>query len=125
LYQRSCCSTSRPAIIVFEALQQGRKHWQYLRLKSLWHRPYVITNSSVGPFIRVTGLKPSPTPPKALIAINREKPYLSTDSNGNYVVVMPGLQTNSVGTTLASGPIPAVPVSIDQFYLKNSTSRNL
>jgi hypothetical protein len=47
----------------------------------------------------------------------REKPYLSMDSNSNYVVVVPNLATNSIGTTWVSGPTPGVSISIDQFYL--------
>jgi hypothetical protein len=47
----------------------------------------------------------------------REKPYLSMDGSGNYVVMLPSLQTNSLGTTWATKSTPAVPVSIDRFYL--------
>jgi hypothetical protein len=47
----------------------------------------------------------------------REKPYLSLDSNSNYVVIVPALQTNSFGTTWASGPTPGVSIPISQFYL--------
>jgi hypothetical protein len=47
----------------------------------------------------------------------REKPYLALDSNSNYVVMVPALKTNSIGTTWASGPTPAVSVPISQFYL--------
>ena len=31
----------------------------------------------------------------------REKPYLYVDSNTNYFVMVPNLETNSLGTTLA------------------------
>jgi len=47
----------------------------------------------------------------------REKPYLSTDARGNYVVMVPDLQTNSVGTTWAAGPTPATSVPTGRFYL--------
>lgn len=47
----------------------------------------------------------------------REKPYLSLDSNTNFVVMVPDLETNSSGTTWAGGPTPGVSVSISQFYL--------
>jgi hypothetical protein len=47
----------------------------------------------------------------------REKPYLSMDNNGKYIVMVPGLQTNSVGTTWTAGPTPAVSVPIDRFYV--------
>jgi hypothetical protein len=47
----------------------------------------------------------------------REKPYLSMDSNSNYVVMVPALQTNSLGTTWANGPTPGVSIPISQFYI--------
>jgi hypothetical protein len=47
----------------------------------------------------------------------REKPYLSMDKSGNYIVMVPSLQTNSLGITWATKCTPAVPVSIDRFYL--------
>jgi hypothetical protein len=46
-----------------------------------------------------------------------EKPYLSLDSNTNYVVMVPSLETNSQGTTWATGPTPGVSIPISQFYL--------
>ena len=46
-----------------------------------------------------------------------EKPYLYLDSNGNYVVMVPALQTNSLGTTWAAGPTPGVSIPISQFYV--------
>jgi hypothetical protein len=59
----------------------------------------------------------------------REKPYLSLDSNSNYVVVVPALVTNSSGTTWAKGPTPGVTNPISQFYfarpgIDNSASIN-
>jgi hypothetical protein len=47
----------------------------------------------------------------------REKPYLYVDSNTNYFVLVPKLETNSLGTTWANGPTPGVSVPISQFYL--------
>jgi Domain of unknown function (DUF5011) len=52
----------------------------------------------------------------------REKPYLSLDSNGNYIVMVPALQTNSVGTTWTAGPTPGVSVPISQFYVAHADS---
>ena len=52
----------------------------------------------------------------------REKPYLSMDSNSNYVVMVPALQTNSVGTTWANGPTPGVSIPISQFYIARADS---
>jgi len=47
----------------------------------------------------------------------REKPYLSIDTNGNYFVVVPNLETNSSGITWSSGPTPGASIPITQFYL--------
>ena len=47
----------------------------------------------------------------------REKPYLSMDSNSNYVVIVPNLATNSLGTTWATGPTTGISIPISQFYL--------
>ena len=48
-----------------------------------------------------------------------EKPYLYLDTNGNYAVMVPALETNSIGTTWAAGPTPGTSVPISQFYLAN------
>ena len=50
----------------------------------------------------------------------REKPYLTLSNNGNYVVIVPALQTNCLGTTWANGPTPGISVPIDQFYLAHA-----
>jgi hypothetical protein len=47
-----------------------------------------------------------------------EKPYLYIDTNGNYNVMVPSLETNgTAGTTWSSGPTPGVSIPISQFYL--------
>lgn len=47
----------------------------------------------------------------------REKPYLALDSGSNFVVVVPNLRTNSIGTSWSSGPAPGVSLPISSFYL--------
>ena len=54
----------------------------------------------------------------------REKPYLALDSNSNYVVMVPALQTNTLGTTWAAGPTPGVSVPISQFYVAHADTDN-
>ena len=49
--------------------------------------------------------------------VTREAPYLYMDASGNENVFVPSAQTNSSGTTWASGPTPGVPIPIDQFYV--------
>src|SRR6266581_7044179 len=51
-----------------------------------------------------------------------EKPYLYLDTNGNYAVMVPALQTNSVGITWAAGPTPGVSLPIGQFYVAHADS---
>ena len=53
-----------------------------------------------------------------------EKPYLYLDTNGIYAVMVPALETNSSGTTWASGPTPGVSIPIGQFYVAHSDSDN-
>jgi Invasin, domain 3/Bacterial Ig-like domain (group 1)/Bacterial surface protein, Ig-like domain len=53
-----------------------------------------------------------------------EKPYLYLDTNGNYAVMVPALQTNSVGTTWAAGPTPGVSLPISRFYVAHADSDN-
>jgi hypothetical protein len=54
----------------------------------------------------------------------REKPYLSMDSSNNFVVIIPNLQTNRIGTTWGTGPTPGISVPISQFYLAEPTLDN-
>jgi hypothetical protein len=49
--------------------------------------------------------------------VTREAPYLYVDGAGNENVFVPSAQTNSSGTTWASGPTPGVSIPIDQFYV--------
>ena len=54
----------------------------------------------------------------------REKPFLSIDSNGNYIVMVPNLRSNTVGTSWASGATPSVSVGLGQFYLAHQAVDN-
>ncbi|HET7891440.1 MAG TPA: coagulation factor 5/8 type domain-containing protein [Candidatus Sulfotelmatobacter sp.] len=53
--------------------------------------------------------------------VTREAPYLYLDTNGNYNVFVPAVQTNSSGTTWASGPTPGYSIPIGNFYVAQST----
>jgi len=53
-----------------------------------------------------------------------EKPYLYLDSGSNYAVMVPGLQTNTLGTTWASGLTPGVSVPLSQFYIAQAGTDN-
>jgi hypothetical protein len=49
--------------------------------------------------------------------VTREAPYLYLDSNGNYNVFVPGVQTHSTGTTWAAGPTPGYSLPIGNFFI--------
>jgi hypothetical protein len=66
--------------------------------------------SSCGPY---TTLATSP--------VTREAPYLYIDSNGNYNVFVPAMQTNSSGTTWASGATPGASIPINKFFVAQPT----
>ncbi len=53
-----------------------------------------------------------------------EKPYLYLDTNGNYAVMVPALQTNTIGTTWATGPTPGISIPISQFYVAQADTDN-
>jgi hypothetical protein len=54
--------------------------------------------------------------------VTREEPYLYQDSSGNYNVFVPAVQTNSVGTTWASGPTPGSSIPISKFFIAQPTN---
>jgi hypothetical protein len=61
-----------------------------------------------------------PSPPYTTLAtspVTRERPFLYVDSAGNYKVFVPAVQTNSSGTTWASGPTPGTSVPINRFFI--------
>ncbi len=53
-----------------------------------------------------------------------EKPYLYLDTNGNYAVLVPALQTNSFGVTWGNGPTPGTSIPITQFYIAQAGADN-
>ena len=69
-----------------------------------------------------------PTPPYTVITqtpLIREKPYLFINGDGNYFVMVPGLETNGTrGITWANGTGPGTPLPIDRFYLAHSGRDN-
>ena len=86
---------------------------------SVWNMVFVgVSNSPSGTW---------PSPQYTVITntpLVREKPYLYVDSNTNYFVMVPNLETNSMGTTWATGPTPGVSVPISQFYLAHAGADN-
>ena len=53
--------------------------------------------------------------------VTREAPYLYIDSEGDYRVFVPAVQSNSSGTTWASGATPGSSVSIRKFFVAQPT----
>lgn len=67
-----------------------------------------------------------PSPPYTAITntpLVREKPYLM-ESNNNFVVMVPNLETNSFGITWANGPTPGTAIPISQFYIAQAGADN-
>src|SRR5262249_32087900 len=53
--------------------------------------------------------------------VTREAPYLYVDSNGNYNVFVPSVQSNSVGTTWDSGATAGSFIRIEKFFMAKPT----
>jgi hypothetical protein len=53
--------------------------------------------------------------------VTREAPYLYLDSNGNYKVFVPAVQSNSAGTTWAGSPTPGYALPIKNFFIAQPT----
>jgi hypothetical protein len=49
--------------------------------------------------------------------VTREAPYLYTDSNGNYNVFVPAVQTNTSGATWTGGATPGSSIPISAFFV--------
>ena len=54
--------------------------------------------------------------------VTREAPYLYMDSNGNYNVFVPSVQSNSTGTTWDSGATPGFSIPIKKFFIAKPTN---
>lgn len=86
---------------------------------TVWNMVFVgVSNPPVGmwPVQRYTIVTNTP-----LVA---EKPFLYMDTNGNYAVMVPALETNSIGITWSAGPTPGTSISITNFYLANPVTDN-
>jgi hypothetical protein len=79
---------------------------------SVWNMVFVgVSNPPSGTW---------PNPPYTVITntpLVREKPYLYVDGNTNFFVMVPNLETNSLGTFWANGATPGVSIPISRFYL--------
>ena len=61
-----------------------------------------------------------PNPPYTTLAttpVSKEKPYLYVDSHGLYRVFVPSAQTNSTGTTWATGHTPGRSLALSDFFV--------
>uniref|UniRef100_UPI001892271F chitobiase/beta-hexosaminidase C-terminal domain-containing protein n=1 Tax=Catenulispora rubra TaxID=280293 RepID=UPI001892271F len=52
----------------------------------------------------------------------QEEPYLYTDGSGNYNVFVPSVQSNTSGPTWAGGSTPGTSLSLNTFYVIDSSS---
>jgi hypothetical protein len=65
---------------------------------------------------------PNPYTTLATCPTTQESPYLYTDSSGNYNVFVPSVQSNSNGPSWANGNTPGSSLSLNSFYVVNSSS---
>ncbi len=65
---------------------------------------------------------PNPYTTLASCPTTQESPYLYTDSSGNYNVFVPSAQSNSNGPSWANGNTPGSSLSLNSFYVVNSSS---
>ncbi len=84
----------------------------------VWNMVFVgCANAPAGKF---------PQPPYTVIErtpVIREKPYLSVDASGRYVVFVPALRADTQGVSWSPGPQPGASIPIDQFTIaKPSTA---
>jgi hypothetical protein len=66
-----------------------------------------------------------PNPPYTTLAtspVTRERPFLYVDSTGNYNVFVPAVQTNSSGTTWATGSTAGSSIPINRFFIATPTT---
>jgi hypothetical protein len=65
---------------------------------------------------------PQPYTTLATSPTTEEEPYLYTDSSGNYNVFVPSVRTNSSGPSWANGNTAGSSLSLNSFYVVNSSS---
>jgi hypothetical protein len=53
--------------------------------------------------------------------VTREAPYLYVDANGRYNVFVPSVQSNTVGTTWATGATPGSSIPLKRFFIARPT----
>lgn len=64
-----------------------------------------------------------PSPPYTEVAktpVVRDAPFLKVDKSGRYSVVVPSLQTNSVGITWRGGSTPGKSIPLSRFYIAHA-----
>jgi hypothetical protein len=67
-----------------------------------------------------------PNPPYTTLAtsrVTREAPYLYVDGDGEFRIFVPSAQTNSAGTTWASGPTPGRSVGMEDIYVAHPADK--
>ncbi len=64
-----------------------------------------------------TAANPNPYTTLPTSPVTRERPFLYVDSAGNWNVFVPAVQTDSSGTTWASGPTAGSSIPINRFFI--------
>jgi len=91
----------------------------------VWNQVFVGDNGA--PAQSFTGTSgdsggPNPYTTVATTPVSQEEPYLYQDSSGNYNVFVPSVRTNSTGPSWANGNTPGTSLSLNTFYVVNSSS---
>jgi hypothetical protein len=110
-----------------DGLVDSKTQQQWLSRNDVWGRWHGHNWNMV--FVGVSNAPPQfwPRPPYTVIAqtpLIREKPYLYTDADNHFSVMVPNLETNSSGISWANGPTPGVPLPISRFYLARPEADN-
>jgi hypothetical protein len=68
-----------------------------------------------------TPYDPPPYTTLATSPVTREKPFLYVDSSGNFMVFVPALRHNSVGTTWSGSPAAGSSIPLNEFFIAKPT----
>ena len=83
----------------------------------VWNQVFSGVLGAPAQSFSTTPFNPPPYTTLATSPSTREKPFLYLDGEGEYNVFVPDAQTNSSGTTWASGPTPGKSISLKRFFI--------
>jgi hypothetical protein len=87
----------------------------------VWNQVFSGVMGAPGQNFPPTTSNTNPYTTLATSPVTREKPFLYVDLSDHYNVFIPGLRTNSSGTTWANGPAAGSSVPIESFFIAKPT----